>query len=413
MKIRKKYLFYALAFSSAILISIVTTIDATISALFIPNAWAFALANFLVGIPISLLLISILSLKVKGKSLGARYIDPSFTRLRLIRKEEISYQLVAGVGNAILTIGFLTLMSMMGDPSTVLPFSQIAILYIVLIESVVEKNIPTLPEVQSAMIVTFGALLGSISLTGTITLESMLIVFLVVNPAWMLFSIYQRKLKRLKIDRRSNDAMNIRFWNVLFSCIIIIGISILFDALMGTTHLIEGFQEAFAHVNIVSLSMGITFFSYVFYIRALGIGKASVTQAVRSSTILFTIPLSLLLSYFAIAPAVSADPVMILLKIIGTVLIVLGIVSYAITQVKAYIFIHMKPGYSIDDIMQNLWNINGVARVTAVSGPYDFIVKIQTRTLVRGYEKIIRSIEEIKGIKDYKWESVLKEWEDI
>jgi len=63
--------------------------------------------------------------------------------------------------------------------------------------------------------------------------------------------------------------------------------------------------------------------------------------------------------------------------------------------------------------MQKLWNIHGVTRVCAVTGPYDFIVRIRTRTLVKGYEKIIRKLDEIKAIKKYKWESVLKEWEDI
>ena len=40
MKIRKKYLFYVLAFSSAIISSLVVSIDATISATVIKDAWA-------------------------------------------------------------------------------------------------------------------------------------------------------------------------------------------------------------------------------------------------------------------------------------------------------------------------------------------------------------------------------------
>ena len=63
--------------------------------------------------------------------------------------------------------------------------------------------------------------------------------------------------------------------------------------------------------------------------------------------------------------------------------------------------------------MQKLWDISGVNRVSAVAGDYDFIIKIRTRTLMKGYEKIIRKIESIEGIKEYKWQSVLKEWEDI
>ena len=104
---------------------------------------------------------------------------------------------------------------------------------------------------------------------------------------------------------------------------------------------------------------------------------------------------------------------MIIIKMIGTILIILGIVSFALSLVKAYIFIDVKPGYQIEKTMNELWNIRGVTRVTATAGKYDFMVKIRIRTLVKGYEKIIRKLEEIDAIKKYKWESVLKEWEEI
>ena len=235
MKIRRKYLFYALAFTSAIIAALVSSIDATITNLYIPDAWAFGVSCFIVGTLISLIIILFFSIPVKKKSLGSRVIDPSFRRLRLFKKEELKYHIIAGFGNSILTIGYFFLLSMLRDPSTVLPFSQIAILYLVSIESITEKNIPTLSEIQSSVIVVFGAILGSISLTGTITLESMAIVFLVISPAWVLFSIYQRKLKMLKIDNRPNDALNIRFWNVVFACIFTIIIVTIYDVLMNSS----------------------------------------------------------------------------------------------------------------------------------------------------------------------------------
>ena len=159
--------------------------------------------------------------------------------------------------------------------------------------------------------------------------------------------------------------------------------------------------------------MAITFFAFVFYIRALGIGKASITQAVRSSIIIFTIPVTIILASLGIIPLFSVDPVWLLIKIIGIILIILGIISFALTLVKAYIFIRIKPGHPVEETMQKLWNISGVNRVSAVAGDYDIIIKIRTRTLMKGYEKIIRKIESIEGIKEYKWQSVLKEWEDI
>ena len=413
MKIRRKYLFYALAFTSSVITALVTSIDATISALYITNPWVYDLSCFLVGTIISFIIALIFSMPINGKSFGSMIIDPSFRRLRLIKKEEIKYQTFAGLGNAILTIGYLSLLSLLGDPSTVLPFSQIVILYLLFIESITEKNIPTLSEIQSSTIVTFGAILVSISLTGTISLESLAIVFFVINPAWAVFSIYQRKLKLMKIQDRPNDSINIRFWNVVFSCIITVLIIIIYDTILGTRYFVEGITASINYFGWVSLTMTVTFFSYVLYIRALGIGKASITQAVRASTVLFVIPFSLLLSYLNIIPPFSTDPIMILIKMMGTILVILGIISFALTLVKAYIFINIKPGYSIDEIMNKLWNIHGVTRVAATAGPYDIIVKIRTRTLVKGYEQIIRKIEEIDAIKNYKWESVLKEWEEI
>jgi DNA-binding Lrp family transcriptional regulator len=413
MIIRKKYLFYTLAFASAIIAAGVSALDSAVTSLYIPNPWALGYACFLVGIIVSLAILLLLSIPVKGRSLGARFFDPSFKRIRLIRKEELKYHLIAGLGNASLTIGYFALLSLLGDPSVVLPFSQIVILYLLIFESITEKNIPTLIEIQSSLIVTFGAILGSISLTGEINLISLAIVFLVINPSWVIFSIYQRKLKLIRIDDVPNDSLNIRFWNVVFACLLTTLFIPFVDIILGTTHFQEAIVASITYFHWVALIMIITFFEFVFYIRALGIGKASVTQAVRASTVLFAIPFSILLAYIGILPGFSSSPTFIIMKIIGITLVIFGIVSFALSLVKAYIFITVKPGYDIQDTMKKLWNINGVTRVTAIAGKYDYIVKIRTRTLVTGYQRIIRKINAIEAIKKYRWESVLKEWEKL
>jgi DNA-binding Lrp family transcriptional regulator len=413
MKVRKKYLFYLLVLTSSVIAAIVVGIDTTIRVKFIQNPYAFGLACFLVGTLITLLVALFLSIPIKGRSIGNRFIDPSFERIRLIKKEEIKYHIFAGFGNSLLTIGYFLLLTILEDPSVVLPFSQIVILYLLFTESIAEKNFPTLTEIQSSLIVTFGAILGSISFQGTISIIALAVVFFVYIPAWVIFSIYQRRLKLLKINKKQNDSINIRFWNVLFACIISFGLVFLFDFVTNSNNIIEGINASINHFWWVSLTMIFTFFAFVFYIRALGIGKASITQAVRSSLIIFTIPVTIFLASLGIIPLFSTDPVWLLIKIIGTILVILGIVSFALTLVKAYIFVKIKPGVSIEKIMNSIWNINGVTRVAAVAGEYDFIVKIRTRTLVKGYEKIFHKIGSIEGIKEYKWQTVLKEWEDI
>ena len=412
MKIRKKYLFYVLAFSSAIIAALLSGIDVILEQ-YLKNPFVLGLSIFYFGVLVSLILTLILSISPQGLSLGARSIEPNFRRIRLIKKEELKYHLLSGAGNAILTIGYFALLIIIKDPSIVLPFSQVVILYLVIIENAVEKNTPTLTEIQSSVIVTFGAILGSISLSGSISLEAMAIVFFIINPGWVLLSVYQRKLKILKINNKPNDSINIRLWNVSFACLFTLIFVLFYDFYYGTNNFIDSLYASINHFGWLFLVGTGTFFSFVLYIRALGIGKASVTQAVKSSVIIFTIPVSILLSYFGYISPITTDPVLILIKIIGISLMILGIISYALTLIKAYIFIKMKPGIPIDETMKKLWDIQGVTRVTAVAGEYDFIIKIRTRTLLTGYERILRKIQSVEGIYDYKWQSVLKEWEDI
>jgi DNA-binding Lrp family transcriptional regulator len=142
-------------------------------------------------------------------------------------------------------------------------------------------------------------------------------------------------------------------------------------------------------------------------------GKASVNNAIRASTIIFAIPFSIILLQLGVITEFSTDPVMLIIKVIGMILIVMGIVSFALTIVKAYIFITVKTGRSLRETMQKLWDIRGVSHVSVTSGKYDFIVKVSTRTLMKGYERIIRKLDEIDEVKKYHWESVLKDWEKI
>ncbi|RLF48317.1 MAG: hypothetical protein DRN29_00155 [Thermoplasmata archaeon] len=406
MRIRKKYLFYVLAILSSLIGAGVTVIDTYISVKYELNPWSLCLAIFIAGILITFLLCLILSIPVGKKSLGAR-IDPSFKRLRLPKKEEIKFHLMAGIGNAVATVAYFFIISIYREPSAILSFFEVVILYLLLMESIAEKNAPTLAEVQSSIVVTFGAIMASFSFQGEINLLGLLIVFFVLNPAWVVFSIYQRKLKIMKIDGRHNDAINIRFWNLIFTTF--------FTAILVYFIDRRNFFNAFdmlKHWNLFFLSMGITFFSYVLYIRALGLGKASVTQAVKAFTIIFAIPFSILASNFVPISFYESVPQLVL-KIMGIILVIVGVISFALTEVKAYIFIKAKTGYPINELLTNLWNIKGVTSVAVVAGRYDLIAKARMRTLGKGYERIIRELEKIKGIEYFGWEAILKEWEEV
>lgn len=406
MIIRKKYLFFVLGIVSSFIAATVSALDSAISYFYIGNPWIFTVSVFLVGSLITFLLTLFLSLPFKAKRIGT-FIDPSFTGLRWIKKSELRFHVLAGIGNTISTIGYVYVLSMLFNPSTVLPFFQIVILYLLLLESITEKNAPTLAELQSSIIVTFGAILGSISLAG-FNVTALMIVFFVITPGWVILSIYQRKLKLLRIDSKPNDSINIRFWNLIFTTLI----SLVVVSCINIQYLDESLAASVKYFPWLALSMGVTFFSYVFYIRALGIGKASITQAVKSSTVIFSIPVSLVLSLY-IPLAVYETPELLVIKMMGMILVVLGIISFALTTVKSYIIIQAQPGFSMQALLNKIWNINGVESVSATAGSYDLVAKIRTRTLGKGYDKIIQKLEEIEGIEKFKWQSVLKEWEEI
>ncbi len=417
MIIRKKYLFYVLAITSSFIAAAVTGFDSFVGGqhAFKYDPWAFAFSIFFVGTIVTFLITLLLSVPIKGKSLGSKILDPSFKKIRMVQKSEMKYHLAAGLMNAVNTVGYCAIVSTVQDPSVILSFSQIVILFLLLMESITEKDVPTLVEVQSSVIVTFGAILASISLKGEINLMALAIVFLIINPTWAVFSIYQRKLKIMRIHNKPNDSINIRFWNVVFSCIFTTIILFIFDIFTGSGHLMAGFTASISpfYFLIVGVTMSVTFFAYVLYIRSLGMGKASVNNAIRASTIIFAIPFSILLLQLGIISEISTDPVMLIIKVIGIILIIMGIVSFALTVVKAYVFVTVKTGRPLRETMQKLWNIRGVTHVTITTGEYDFVVKVSTRTLMKGYERIIKKLDEIDEVKKYRWASVLKDWENI
>ena len=57
MRIRRKYLFYVLAFTSAGIAAGVSALDSAVTALYIPNPWVLGYACFLVGVLVSLALL--------------------------------------------------------------------------------------------------------------------------------------------------------------------------------------------------------------------------------------------------------------------------------------------------------------------------------------------------------------------
>lgn len=419
MYLRKRDLFFTLVLVSSFIAAIIAAIDSSIINNFstiypvekVP--WLFTFSSFFIGLIITFIFCIIFSVFIRGKSIGSRFLDPSFERLRLIDRSEIVYHVLAGFGNAAATVGYFTVLSLLIDPSMVLPFKQIVIIYLILVECFVEKNTPTLIEIQSSFIVMFGAILSSISFIGELNIQAILIMLIVVNPGMVFVSISQRKLMLLKIKDKPNDSINVRLWNLVFTFGFAIVFLIVFDLFNGTSYIIEGFESSLIFFWPVALSMSVVLFSALAYIRALRIGKTSVAQAIRSSTVLFSVPISLILCMFMYIPFPDS-PIIWFIRVIGFILIILGIVTFALSEIKGFIFIKIDPKVKIQSILDNVGKIHGVESLSVVFGErYDIIVNIRSRTLLKGYTQIIRKLETIRGIKEFRFISILKEWENI
>jgi DNA-binding Lrp family transcriptional regulator len=419
MYLRKRHLFFTLILIS----SFIAAVDAAIDSSIINNfstvyssekvPWLFSFSSFFVGLIITLLFCLIFSIPLNGRNIGSRIIDPTFQRLRFLDKSEIGYHVLAGFGNAVTTVGYFAVLSLLIDPAMVLPFKQIVILYLLTTECIVEKNTPTFIEIQSSVIVMFGAILSSISFTGDINVEAILIMFIVVNPGIVFLSICQRKLMLLKIKEKSNDSINIRLWNLVFTFGFISLFLMSLDLFNGTSYILEGIEASLNFFWPVTLSMTVVLFSALTYIRSLRIGKTSVAQAIRASIILFSIPISFLLAMFMYIPFPD-NPTIWLIRVIGFILVILGIGTFAFSEVKAFVFIKIDPKVKIESILDNLGKIKGVESLSVVFGErYDIIAYVRSRTLMKGYTQIIQKLETTHRIKEFKFVSVLKEWEKV
>ncbi|MFX1563375.1 MAG: Lrp/AsnC ligand binding domain-containing protein, partial [Promethearchaeota archaeon] len=74
-----------------------------------------------------------------------------------------------------------------------------------------------------------------------------------------------------------------------------------------------------------------------------------------------------------------------------------------------YILVRMTPG--VGDIMPKLKRIHGVTRVSAIAGKWDFLIRIDIRSLGSARIKTLRKIEETPGVSDMATLLILKEWE--
>lgn len=406
---RKRYIFYTLAILSSVFTVFTIVLDTFLTSVYQVDPFIYGLSTFIVGTLISILFIALLMIPVKRTRL-VKFLDPNFSMFRILKGEEVYYHILAGMGNALSTAGYFYIVVSTRDPSTILPYMQLVVIYLVVSDFIIEKDPPSLAEFEALLMVSLGALLASISPMGKFRLLEFLIVILLVNPSKMIQVSAMRKLRLMRVNGLKNDSINIRIWNLILSTLFFTLVTLL----LRPQNFIEITRVSINLFLPISLVMLSAFMANVTYIRALGIGKSSVTQAITSLSIILSIPLSIILHIIApaIFPPLGIYPNLIVIKIIGAVFLFFGIVSLAVTEVKAIVLIKAYKGGTIETL-HRIWKIKGVKSVSALAGEFDFVLKIKLRTLGKAYSRIIRKLEEIEDIEDYVWMSVLREIEEI
>ena len=138
----------------------------------------------------------------------------------------------------------------------------------------------------------------------------------------------------------------------------------------------------------------------------------SIVNAIVSINIVLGIPLTFLGVKLApnIFESISYDAFLWIIKIVGTIFVIVGILALSLSEVKAYILLRISSKHAVD-ILDKIYKIRGVESVAAVAGDYDYVVKLRIRTLGKTYNIIVREIEKIKGIIQIMSLPIIREWE--
>jgi len=408
--LRRKYLFYTLALLSGFFTSLMIIVDIWILSKIIIDLWLFAISVLWAGVYIHFILLIVLSLKVNKKEPLGSFLDPLFTGIFVPRGKIFYYLLLSGFGNAVSSLGYFVLISIVPDPSAIAPFTSLVIVYLMIGDMIIEREKPSLIEVQNLLIILLGVMLVSFS-KGMIDPLSLLLVLGPINIGSFLYNYGQRRAKLIGRSLGMSDSINFRFWSLLFTALIF---PVLILPLTRLEKILRGLYYSIVFFVPLAIDMLITFFAMVFYIRALGMGKMSIVNALSSTSVIFSLPLTAFLSvrFPEVYELPSFEGALLYLRIIGITLVFLGIIAIALSEITAYILIKARPGY-ISKLLLEIQKIHGVEWVSIIIGKYDLIVRVKTRVYSKVYDNIIRRIIQLEGIEDFHWISVLKEWERI
>ena len=372
------------------------------------NPYAYSFLSLWLGLITLVVFMLVMRIPLKKKQLIGIHIDPNYHGFILPKGKFLLWLFVAGLGAAVSSLTYFYLVDVT-TPSTMIPFSRIVIIYFVISEVFHEKTAPTIIEIQSIVMIMVGVFLMAMT-DLNFDLLTILIVLGPYNLSNMLFTIGLQKAKRMIYKNRRNDSLNIRMWSIAFSAILL---TVLLIPFMN-----QDFLNALALINpfiviFIMVDMMIATLAMIAYIRALGVAKMSIVNSIMAFTVVLGIPLSLIGNLFfpGAFGLFSSDPIFWLFKGLGALIIIIGIITIGISQVKAYLMIYIEG--SSENVLKKLTNIKGIVNISAVSGALLLIATLKIRSLGRAYRTIVNDLEKIEGIKRVVTLTSLKEWEKL
>jgi len=357
---------------------------------------------------VALLTLLFLSIKrqANGKKRALGYsLDPDFGRIRLLPKTPMIYILIAGVFAGISTL-FYYILAGSSDTSTVLPYGQLVIIYLLIGDLLAEKDTPTVIEIQSILSILFGVLLVGAT-PGGFDLATLFIVLGPLNVSSAFVTYFQRKTKRYELSPGLRvDSLNMRLWILLVLNLVMSALAFPFMNESAWLSMTVNFMPLLGYMVAGALA---AFFSIVMYIRALGRGKMAVVNSLSSISVVLGIPVTLVgnLLIPGAFGLLEADSFLWSLKLFGIILVMIGVVALEASDVRSLVLIKVKP--LTGDLLPELFDIKGVETAAALAGHHDYLLSIKSRNLTKTRSLILKKIQKIQGIEDVETLVVMKE----
>ncbi|TFF92526.1 hypothetical protein EU546_07435, partial [Candidatus Thorarchaeota archaeon] len=153
--------FYLLAMGAGVMRTVSVGFDIVAVNAALVDPLVFGFMSQWVSLIVTVSVVALLSIgrgeKGKRRALGYT-LDPDFGRLSVLPKKPLIYVLLAGLFAGISTFSYYLLVGM-SDASSVLPYGQLVIVYLLVGDLFAEKDTPTIVEVHCVLSILLGVLL--------------------------------------------------------------------------------------------------------------------------------------------------------------------------------------------------------------------------------------------------------------